>query len=447
MNDKISYKKINKWFFLGFFIWCGRICPELMREPVRLNTSASQVESQCEPIGLLIGVVGSLDGVLYSVADVMRNDFELSSQCAVTIRSVALPKNKQEVYAFGDSGYSFVLFLVPHEVNGVLANIDWRLYDTLDAHMIKGKKEKSGSRLLHECSHLIAHKVWAEMMNEDSPFLTSIVACKREAVVGKKQKYKDSLYELHPTYKNKRSFFIDKAMNVSMPRWHPYKQQLFFCQHTAGGTRLMRINEQQSVSVMIDREGLTMPPAFSSQGDVVLSISKHGKNRLCRYWFDETTHQGRCRALTPSTMHAINPCFMDDNRILFCAINNKRVPHVSCYYMDTGRIERLVTRGSSLSPAYNAKKNSIAYTQRVKGVAQLFIKDLLTGVDKQLTHDQGNKDYGSFSPCGLYLAYTHDLGSTSRIAVIHIPTNTRKFVTPADEYWSNPAWSPRNSIA
>ena len=74
---------------------------------------------------------------------------------------------------------------------------------------------------------------------------------------------------------------------------------------------------------------------------------------------------------------------------------------------------------------------------------QLFLYDTITKKHTQITGDAGNKEEPSWSPCGNYLLFSREKNSKSRLAILNVLTNERRFITPPNQHVSYPAWSGR----
>jgi len=83
----------------------------------------------------------------------------------------------------------------------------------------------------------------------------------------------------------------------------------------------------------------------------------------------------------------------------------------------------------------------LAYAKMIKGTMQVFLYNLKTKRHKQLTFDAGNKEECSWSPCGNYLLFAVEKGRESRLALLNLISNDRRFVTTDGSVCCYPVWS------
>jgi len=60
---------------------------------------------------------------------------------------------------------------------------------------------------------------------------------------------------------------------------------------------------------------------------------------------------------------------------------------------------------SCTAPSWSPDGTKIAYTSKVEGVRQIWVIDMTTGIDKQVTQGPGNKENPTWAPNSLHLAY------------------------------------------
>jgi len=60
---------------------------------------------------------------------------------------------------------------------------------------------------------------------------------------------------------------------------------------------------------------------------------------------------------------------------------------------------------SCTAPCWSPDGTKIAYTSKAKGVRQIWVVDITTGIDKQVTQGSGNKENPTWAPNSLHLAY------------------------------------------
>lgn len=404
-------------------------------QAMELNLQATQNEK----MKLLIGLVGESSTNLKVFAENLKNDLEFSGQFKVSISEFAKIKTKKEIADLANQDYMFAIFInkLPNKIG-----IDWKLYDTSTVTMLKGKKLYQENGNLNALSHKLADELWFDLAGRESSFYASISACKK---VNKKHTH---LHVFHPTeYCNglsKSEPIVTEPTTILFSCWHPKKTKIYYSKHSKYNVRLMSVNALKEKSLVSNFDGINLIPAFSKNGRIVIPITISGKGRLFEYTFDplDSTRgvKGRniFKPLTNSNIHAINPSFIDENKIIFCSINELGQPKIAI--LNNDKVEYLGLQG--LSCNYNSKNNKIVFCKKEGSYYQLFIYDLASKISSQLTKCKSDKDGCSWSPCGNYVIFTCEKKNKHRIAVFNIWTNELRYLTPEHEDWTSASWSP-----
>lgn len=416
------------FIFLHNFIFCS--------DSIKIGITACNSAK----VNLLIGVVNA-DDQLRDLSKKIKADFEFAGQFCITIHEFEKFKTKQDLIKLQKHDYDFVVFLDRYK-NG----IEWRLYDITELQMLDGKKVYQTAENKSSIAHKIADQILPLLTGQETAFASVIVACKQ--ISNKKRRtYHNQIHALHPVeYLNKLSdpkLVIDEQTVCVALRWHCNKPLLYYSKHTSYNLRLMSVDLAKRKSIVANFDGLNMSPTFLGDNNIILSLTKNGKGRMCQYHFDEATKKGRFESLTHDDIHAISPCFIDANRVVFCAINALNKARIAILDLKTKDVLYLTESNEHcVSPVYCKKNNSIAYCKKVDGYLQIFVYDFAKKDHTQLTFDNYDKDECSWSPCGGYLTYSVDYNKKSRIAVMNLLNKTQKFLTPTNEYWTYPTWSP-----
>jgi len=404
-------------------------------DSVQIGISAKQTEK----MSILIGIVKP-DHFLNDISKKIKSDIEFSGQFKVSIEEFPSLKTKNDILNLADKGYQFAIFLNCN--NGT----EWRLYDATQAQMIKGKKVYVSKTNYSSIAHQFADEILPLLTGQQSGFASVVVACK-QINMKKRRRYCNHLYVFHPVeYFNNLSEpkLILKETSVCLaPRWNCTKPLLYYSKHSSYNVRLMCLDMAKRKSLVSNFDGLNLTPAFSMDGKIVISLTKNGKGRMCKYEFDKNKKIGRFIPITDPKIHAICPSFIDNNRIVFCAIDKRNKARIAILDLTNNDIKYLTeTNEHCVCPCCHAKNSIIAYCKKIKGYLQIFLYDLNTNEHKQLTFNSGDKDEVSWSPCGNYLTYSIDTNGKSRIAIFNLINNEQKILTPANENWTYPTWSP-----
>jgi len=362
-----------------------------------------------------------------------------TKQFAVTTRFMAEPNKKKEMQALAGEGYPLVLFF-----SGDNEMIAWRLYDTMNAQLVKGKKSYRHRLLDAEWAIVIADQIWSELTSQDGSFSSLIATCKQRR---HRKGCCQDLYLIHPFYTTEQFEpikVVDKGNNFA-PRWHRRRSVIFYSQHTPVNVRLMSVDSMYISRIITSFDGQNMTPAISGKGRVVLAISGKQNTKLYEYFFNRKKRKGRFICLTHEPGDFISPSFLNENELVFCYVNTRNIPQLGILDLTDQSIAWLDV-GRALCPAVSPSGRHIAYCKRVDGAYQLFIYDRETKDERQLTKCNGHKDECSWSPCGNYIVCCVEQGNASRIALIDVDTQIMRYLTPLKEQWSYPNWSPMLEI-
>lgn len=388
---------------------------------------------------LVVGVFGKDQARIEPLVVQLVKDLEFSKQFKVKlIRLQDDILKKETLHNLAKNNIPLAIFI--NNIADQPTNFEWRLYDLLDLKMLLGKKV-SYQRDYKYVAHLMANKIWHQLMGCFGCFNNVIVACKKSKENKKNYQY---IYAFHPTdgTGDKKKIVDTPTVNFA-PRWHPNKRLLYYSQNTLKNVRLMSIDSYGRKSIVTNFEGLNLTPAISPKGQIVVSLSSSGCEKLYRYEFDPVHKLNKFTALTDCLMHAIAPSFIDEERVVFCAIDAvHKLPRIAIMNIVNKTATFLTGRAFCVSPVYCKPANKIAYCKRIGGVQQIFCYDLKNASHQQITTSGGDKDDCSWSPCGNYLVFTEQRGHESRIALWNMLNSTQIYLSPKGESWCFPVWSP-----
>lgn len=415
-------KKIIKSSFL-FFLFS-------FAKAVDLQVQANKHEK----VKFLVCIVGKETKKLKSVADRLQKDFSFTNQFSVSYKNLSALKNQSDVKQFYSQGFPLVLFI--KKGKGRKA-IEWRLYDAQYAHMLVGKNYIKRGKEPREWAHHIADAVWPMVTGQEGFFCTKVAYCKEVHEPGKK--VLKHVYIADFDGSHEKLLVSTSTINVA-PRWNrdPDKPLLFYSEHTNTNVRLVMVNMKGNRKVVANFDGINMLPAFSPDGKQVVFCASRGSGHCQLYSYKK----GSLQKLTHNNGNNISPAFSDDGKKLFyCSDFESRCPQIYTYDFESGASERLTKKGYCVSPSFCSKKNQLAYAKMVRGTMQLFLYNFQTKQHKQLTFDAGNKEECSWSACGNYLLFAVETRKESRLALLNLNSNDKKFITAGKTVCCYPAWS------
>lgn len=380
--------------------------------------------------------VGRID---HSFIDCLKKDLELTGQCDIKVMRKKRVTKESEIRMLFDDGYCMALFVSQYKWG-----YSWRLYDTIESHMIDGKKFLCSHKSIRESAHNIADFVWEVMMGQQGSFSSRIAYCRQkiEKKRGRNKVYKQIL--LSDINGKNEKMLIDLPTVSFAPRWNmnPNIPVLFYSENTLSNTRLMMSNMFGKRRVVCSFDGLNMQPAFSEDGkEIVFCLSKDGSTQLYRSYV--ASGMRKYTRLTHNKGNNFAPCFIDKKRIVFVSDYKSGRPQLYFMNIRTQEITPITTKGYNVCPSYNKVRNQIVYSKMISGRMQLFLYDCSSKKHEKITKVQGfSNEEPSWSPCGNFIVYCANEGLTGRIVRLNMVTKKRKFLTPKSWNCSYPSWSP-----
>jgi len=384
---------------------------------------------------LLLALVGEVSSEFSHIIEIIKKDLEFSGQFDVDVRALNLISAKNDVQALSKEGYAVAIFF-----NAVknASDVEWRIYDTLSCAMLKGSKYARRGSCLRGWAHNITDSIWSVLTSQDGFFSTKIAYCK--AINQPRKRKVMHVYVADYDGSNEQLLVSNPTVNVA-PRWNndAHNPLLFYSEYTNSNVRLIAVNMDKKRKVASNYDGVNMCPSFSPDGKHVIYCASKGKGNCQLYYYAK----GDLKKLTNNSGNNVSPTFSEDGKkVFFCSDFQTGQPQIYCYEIDKEALVRLTDSGYCASPNYCAKNHKVAYSKIVQGVMQVFVYDTIAREHTQITYDAGHKEECSWSPCGNWLLFGIEHKGKSKIALLNLHTNARRFITGEKQMCSYPAWSP-----
>jgi TolB protein len=173
----------------------------------------------------------------------------------------------------------------------------------------------------------------------------------------------------------------------------------------------------------IDLKGNQLTPTVSAQRDKIAFISDAGGNPdlFLQAFSPETGPIGKPQQIFTARRAAQgSPCFSPDGKRLAFVSNKDGPPRI--YLLDVPEAgviadkptPKMLTRHSSeaTAPAWSPDGKKLAYSAKTDGTRQIWIYNLETGEERQLTEGHGHKENPSWAPDSFHLVF-NSAGRTS----------------------------------
>src|SRR3990167_3143308 len=311
--------------------------------------------------------------------------------------------------------------------------------------MISGKKIQKNQQTIAYLAHKIADEVWPQLFGCASCFRSKIAFCKQiwRKKYGREKPYKQ-IWVADFDGSNPQ-LFIDAPTVSFAPRWNNDvgSPLLLYSENTLSNVQLVLSNMFGKRKVVCQFDGLNMQPTFSADGQkVVFCLSKDGSSQLYLSYVDQTSKQRKFERLTFNQGQNIAPCFVDNSHVAFVSDFETNKPQIYLLDLKNKLTQKITDGGYCACPNYSPVRNQLVYSKMLGAGMQLFTYDFKTGEHTQITKSPGSKEEGSWSACGNYIVFGYNKGNVSRIAQLHLPTNSIKFLTSESDACSYPDFSP-----
>ena len=422
---------MKKLIFLFLLIIMNTVVSKNHELKQSLDISISGAQQIKMPL-LLISVGDNVE--VTKIAEQLKRDFSFSDQFDVAVKTLPQSPTKKEIIQLSTQGYFLAVF-----INKTTDNVvECRVYDTMQVHMVQGKKYQKRGPLLREWAHNIADMIWPVLTGQEGCFSSKIAYCKES-----KNSAGVSLKHICiADYDGSNEHVLVDVPTITIaPRWNKdIKNPLvFYSEYTNTNVCLMAVDMNKKRCVASDFDGINMLPAFSEDGKSVIYCATRGDGNCQLYHYRD----GELKRITHNIGNNISPSFSSNaNMVYFCSDFQTGFPQIYACNMGKNTMRRITKGGYCASPSYCPKRKQIAYTKMIHGVMQIMFYDEKTKKHQQVTSNQGNKQECSWSPCGNYLLYSIEQNGKSRLARLNALTNKHVIVTAYNRNCCYPAWSP-----
>lgn len=426
---------MKKIWLIYLVLLFANFCMQSQEDTIHVAVSAKKHEK----VSILLGVVGSISNELQEIITIIASDFQMTEQCNVMVQTFSSLQKKSQIKDLFSQKYYIAIFIEQDAVG-----FSWRLYDTYTAKMLAGKRYEKKGMILRGWAHNIADQIWPEFMGCASCFSSKIAYCKQLWVKhnGRNKVYKH-VYIADADGKHVRPLVEIPTVCVA-PRWSNQVEDpiLFYSENTLSNVRLVMANMFGRRKTICSFDGLNMLPAFSDDHkNIIFCLSKDGSSQLYKSFLDPEKKRIFNR-LTNNNSDNFAPCFIDKNTIAFVSDYKNSKPQIYSMDLNTLQFQPITTDGYCACPAYCKANNKLLYSKMVGQGMQIFIYDCAKKTHEQLTTGPESKEEGSWSPCGNFIIFAARSHGNSRIARYNLLTGRMRYMTPASENCTYPAWSP-----
>lgn len=233
-----------------------------------------------EKMPLYLGIIGNPENsALQDMGTRIKDDLEFSGQFSVSHEMLDKNPSKKTLEHHAQSGIPLAIYI---SGSSDPKFFEWRVYETYQQSMLKGKRVKKQGTNPRGWGHRVADALWPVLTGKDSFFSSKLAYCKDVATrTGKIIKHV-CVADFDGT--NVQVFQVPTV--TLAPRWNhdPLNPLLFYSEHTNDNVRL-RVYDMCSgnCKTASDFPGINMLPTFSGDGKKVVYCASRGSGRCALY--------------------------------------------------------------------------------------------------------------------------------------------------------------------
>lgn len=318
-------------------------------------------------------------------------------------------------------------------LNNDMAEMELRLFDTIKAKLIVGKRYKGWVKDQRRMIQRFASDVIFSLTGEQGVFSSKIAFISNGT--GNKE-----LYICDFDGHNPRQVTHTKNITLS-PAWSSDGKWMAYTDFSSGNSDLYIMHLEEKRGAIVSEKGLNISPGWiPNQFALAATLSFEGDPEIYML-----TGSGKIiKRLTKSWGIDVSPSFSPDGKKMAFVSNRSGSPQIYIMDLYTERTERLTFEGGyNTSPEWSPKGDRIAYTGLKNGQFNVYVITIDGQSLVQLTQDSGDNEAPSWSPDGNLIVFSSMREGTSRIYVMTAyGTDQRRLLTLPGEQ-TTPSWSPR----
>ena len=212
-------------------------------------------------------------------------------------------------------------------------------------------------------------------------------------------------------------------------------ERFIFGRNYGGKSDHVRLIAHKAADEMMKHFGET--PFFTSK--IVFVSERDGNKEIYMMDYDGQ----RERRITKNDTIDVQPSWSGDNERIIYTSYRKGAPDLYAFDIYTGKTEVISSGGTNWGADWSLQGDLLTYTStKVGGVAQIFVRDMQSGRERQLTFNRIIDTSPCFSPNGKQIVFTSErMGSPQLYIMGEDGANVRR-LTFEGSYHDSPSWSP-----
>lgn len=315
-------------------------------------------------------------------------------------------------------------------IDGKELKVKISVFDVIENKEILRKEYKASSYLLRPLSHTIANDIYHLLTGKEGIFRTRIAYITDE--------HNDKSLNIMDWDGHRVNKTGIKSNILMAPHWSKDGSKIIYSaeKNRQWNIYLLDFNELKERKIFSSK-GVNIPGDFLTNNEITLSSSKDGSSDI----YILSLLNNSTTKITSSQGIDISPSVSPDSKYIAFVSDRGGSPQIYLMNRDGTNVRRLTFEGSyNTSPVWSPKGDKIAFVSR-RGTNQIFTINPDGTELTQLTFI-GNNEEPTFSPDGMFIAFTSDRDGVKSIYLMRANGEAQKRITPLNTKAYSPRWSP-----
>ncbi len=318
------------------------------------------------------------------------------------------------------------------QVKGGVLEIELRLFDTIKAGQLIGKKYSAGVNDLRDVIKRFSGEIIYYLTGNRGVFDSQIAFV--SSGTGNKE-----IYICEFDGSNISQFTRNKAITI-FPAWSSDGHWIAFTSYIRGKPDLYIVNTRDRSMSVVAKKGINITPAWvPGKFELAATLSYSGDQDI--YLLTGTGKE--IKKLTNEWGSDVSPTWSPDGKKMAFVSSRSGTPQIYVQDINNGHVERITFYGRyNTQPSWSPKGDKIAYSGMNGGRHNIYTIGLDGKDPVQLTINAGDNESPSWSPDGSLIVFSSTREGPSRIFVMTaFGTDQRRLLAISGEQTS-PKWSP-----